>query len=1023
MKDFICLCVNRPVTVIMALLAVFLGACFSLSVLPLDRLPEINYPRVMVETLYPGMGAPDIRSVVTIPIEDALASVKGLERLRSLSRDGASVTVLDFRWGTDPDRISVLVREAIDAVYPSLPEGCQKPLVSSGAYQEEPQGIVSVVSRAGDGIFARNLAEYELRARFRSLDGAGAIILVGGELPEAGIHLDIPKSFARGLGPADLVKILASETADIPAGNAREGDRELVVTSSGRPPSVEALGALTLPSGQGPFRLGDVAETRRDNAPRESVFIAGGREQTALEIYRRPGADPVRLSRDIRKALKEAEAAFSRDAELTLVYDAAPSLVRGIRDLVLSALLAAAAVIGVLILFLGRLRYGLLSALAIPFSAAAALILLALTGRSLNSMSLSGLALGIGLVSDTAVIILDLLHRSFAPGRGDGKPQAAEVSLAAASVSGSSFAGALTTAVVFVPVIFLPGPLGALFGDLALALVVSVLAGWVYAQFGLPALYRLSYSRGKAKAGLSGGAGIYRPLLRRALRRPVRVLLGASLASVAGMGLLFTRPPVFVSAETASEIEVSLSFPPGTSLETVGREGAELSRLLSELPGIESLFGRAGAEGEDILRRSDPDYRREELLFRCLLKGEIAPEQTLEGVRRILAGKSNAALSASYPQDRTEALLGLSSSYTLAVRGSGPEESRERARRAEGALKAAAGEALDSVNLKPSGFRPELRFFPNRESAAFLGISAVEIAETLYTLLEGQYAGRLEIEGRPLRIRVSGELPESPRGPELLLGSLPLFSNTGNPVFLGTLGRIVRQETEAALARINRSDVVYLEALPAKSGGKKLSGAMEGISREVPGLSRADQSAFSRYRSSLFLTVILVLLLLYMTMGAQFESFRLPLIIMMTIPFSLAGAGPALFLFGLGLDSGSVLGLTVLFGLVVNNGIILYEISEEKVRLGFPAARAVYLGAYERFRPVLITTLTTLFSLLPLIISPLGASQRSMAAAMLGGILASTFLTLFALPPIFIPFLEKNHGKPRSRKTGGGPGK
>ncbi|MDR2103505.1 MAG: efflux RND transporter permease subunit [Treponema sp.] len=1005
MKDFIRLCVSRPVTVIMALLAVFLGACFSLTVLPLDRLPEISYPRVMVETLYPGMGAPDIRSVVTIPLEDALASVKGLERLRSVSRDGASVAVLDFRWGTDPNGVSVLVREAIDAVYPSLPEGCQKPLVSSGASQNEPQGIISVVSRTGDGVFARNLAEYELRSRFRRLDGAGAIILVGGEIPEAGIHLDIPKSFARGLGPADLVKILASETADIPAGNAREGDRELVVMSSGRPSSVEALASLTLPSGTGPFRLRDVAETRQDRARRESVFIAGSREQTALEIYRRPGADPIGLSRDIRKALKEAEAAFSRDVELTLVYDAAPALIQGIGDLLLSALLAAAVVIGVLIFFLGRLRYGFLCALAIPFSAAAALILLTLTGRSLNSMSLSGLALGIGLVSDTAVIILDLLHRNFASGRDGVKPRAAEISLAAASVSGSSFAGALTTAVVFVPVIFLPGPLGALFGDLAAALVGSVLAGWIYAQFGLPSLYRLSYSRGKMRAGIGGGAGIYRRFLRSALRRPGRALLGASLVSIAGMGFLFTRPAVFVPAETASEIEVSLRFPPGTSLEVVGREGAELSRLLSELPGIEGLFGRAGAEGEDMLHRSDPDYRREELLFRCILKRGIAPEQTLEAVRRILAGKSGAALSASYPQDKTEALLGLSSSYTLAVRGNGPEESRERARQAEERLKSAAGASLDSVHLKPSGFRPELRFFPNRESAAFLGISSVEIAETLYTLLEGQYAGRLEIDGRTLKIRVSGKLPESPRGPEALLRSLPLFSNTENPVFLGTLGRIVRQEAEAALARIDRSDVVYLEALPAQAGGKKLSGVMEGISREIPGLSRADQSVFSQYRSSLFLTVILVLLLLYMTMGAQFESFRLPLIIMMTIPFSLAGAGPSLFLCGMGLDSGSVLGLTVLFGLVVNNGIILYEISEEKLRMGLPPVRAVYQGAHERFRPVLITTLTTLFSLLPLVISPLGASQRSMAAAMLGGIVAATLLTLFALPPIFIPFL------------------
>jgi multidrug efflux pump subunit AcrB len=439
-----------------------------------------------------------------------------------------------------------------------------------------------------------------------------------------------------------------------------------------------------------------------------------------------------------------------------------------------------------------------------------------------------------------------------------------------------------------------------------------------------------------------------------------------------------------------------------------------VSRLLSELPDLETSFGRAGAEEEDAARRSNPDYRGEELLFRCLLKKKIPPDRTLEDIRRTLAGRTGALLTLAYPQDRTEALLGLSSAHTFAVRGNDREESRERARRAEESLKIAAGGSLDSISLRPAGLRPELRLFPNREAAAFLGISAMKIAETLYTLLEGQSPGRLEIDGRPLEMRVSGELPEGPRGAEELLKSLPLPSPGGSPVFLGALGRITRQEAEAALARLDRSDVIYLDALPASGGGKELTRAMEGISRQLPGLSRSDESVFSRYRSSLLVTVFLVLIFLYMTMSAQFESFRLPLIFMMTIPFSLAGAGPALFLSDTALDSGSVLGLTVLFGLVVNNGIVLYEISEEKVRAGLPVVRAVYQGAHERFRPVLITTATTLFALVPLVISPLGSSQRSMAAAMLGGMIASTLLTLFALPPVFISFLAKKTAKLRS---------
>ena len=281
-KNLISLCVDRPVTVVMILASLFLGALFSLSVLPLDRLPELRSPRVTVETLYPGMGAGDIRSIVTIPVEDALSPVKGLERIRSVSRDGASVLTLDFRWGTDPQAASVLVREAIDAVYPALPEGVKKPAVLPGDAAAEAHGIIVVFSRNGDGVFARNLAEYELRSRLRRIDGVGTVILVGGESAEERIRLDIPRLLSRGLDAGEFAQLLSMETADVPAGNAREGDMELVVVSSGRPSSTEELSSLILPAGSGPLRLSGAGDLAPEPGRRKSLFLFEGREGAAL---------------------------------------------------------------------------------------------------------------------------------------------------------------------------------------------------------------------------------------------------------------------------------------------------------------------------------------------------------------------------------------------------------------------------------------------------------------------------------------------------------------------------------------------------------------------------------------------------------------------------------------------------------------------------------------------------------------------------------------------------------------------
>jgi multidrug efflux pump subunit AcrB len=553
MKEIIVLFVRRPVTVIMIMAALVIAALFSLSFLSLDRLPELSFPKVTVETLYPGMAAAELRSIITIPVEDALSPVKGLERMRSISRDGASVISLDFRWGTDPMAASALVREAIDAVYPSLPQGVRKPAVLPGDYVNEAHALIAVRSLRDDGSFARNIAEYELASRLKRIEGTASVILAGGNKPEERLRLDVPRLAVRGLGALDFVRVLSGETADIPAGNAREGDRELVVLSSGRPASAEELAGLELPLGKGGLRVGDAGDLSLESAKQKSIFIYEGMEWTALEVYRRPGSDPVKLSRDIGRTLKEAESLFSRDAEFRLVKDSSPAIIRCVSNLGISAALGAVAVTLALLFSLRRISLSILAALSIPVSAAAGVCILALTGRSLNSMSLGGLAMGIGLVSDTAVIVLDLLHGAF--GRRSQRPAPEETGSLTASIALSSIASTVTTVVVFVPVIFLPGPLGSLFGDTAAALASSVCAGWFYSQFCLPALYRFFF-RAESRVGsgtilkrrtllkggaiaagrklLTGGSGgiekTYRKILAQLLRRPLGLFAAAGFA-------------------------------------------------------------------------------------------------------------------------------------------------------------------------------------------------------------------------------------------------------------------------------------------------------------------------------------------------------------------------------------------------------------------------------------------------------------------------------------------------------------
>jgi multidrug efflux pump subunit AcrB len=1007
MNRIIQLSVKRPVTVIMFILAVLLAGFFAITRIPLDKLPEISYPRVTVETLYPGMGATDVRSIITIPIEDTLSSVKGLERMRSVSRDGSSIIVLDFRWGLNSNAISVLVREAIDAVYPGLPEGIRKPVVVPSGSNQEAHAIIAIRSNTGDDGFARNLAEYELRARFRRIDGVAGVVLVGGSVPEAKVQLDIPRTLPRGIGASEFAQILSPEIIDVPAGNAQEGEMDLVVINAARPESVYELSKLVLPGGTGALHISDIASVTEGAAKKSSIFVFNGNEQVALELYRRSGANPVAVSREINTTLAEVQQLFSRDADIQLVYDSSREILQAIRELGRTALLGAVAVIGVLIFFIHRVRYSLLAAFSIPFSAMVSMISLVLADRSLNSMSLSGIALGIGLVSDTSVIVLDLLHRYL--DKSPHKPSPELVGNCVATISASSLASTITTIVVFLPIIFLPGPLGALFGDMSIALISSVSAGWLYSQFCLPSLYRVFHKTGKKQTAKQTLEKKYRCVLRLILRKPVYVFSFAIIISIAGGLLLLSRPAGFVAADAATELLVTMEFSPGTDLEYVAQDAVSVSQIIQGLESIETVFGRAGAEDKDVSQRADVDYRKERFGFRCLLKKGVSPEAARDELRRHFDNNvsSKSKILVSFPQDKMERLLGLSSAYTIAVKGASRNELENRVSNVMAYLNNNAEGTLADYSFRPSGLRPELRVMPDREAASLLGVSTLQIAQTLQASTEGVIAGQLEIEGRPLDIRVSGKLAENYPVPEMMVESIPVMASQGTPVFLGTVARVQRSDSDAEVARLDRSDVMYLDLYPAMDTQTEFSTFTANLMQYGQGLSRSDESSFNRYRTSLIITVVLVIILLYMTLGAQFESFILPAIFMSTIPFSLAGAGPALLLINTGLDSGSVLGLVVLFGLVVNNGIVLYEITEERVRTGASIAHAVYAGASDRVRAVLATTLTTLFGLLPVLLSPLGATQRSMAAAMLGGMAVSTLLTLFVMPSIFLRFSGK----------------
>jgi multidrug efflux pump subunit AcrB len=653
-------------------------------------------------------------------------------------------------------------------------------------------------------------------------------------------------------------------------------------------------------------------------------------------------------------------------------------------------------------------------------------------------MSLSGIALGVGLVSDTAVVILDALYRCFTDSRNGKKPPSSSpvsvqlIAERAASVAASSFGGTATTAVVFVPVLFLPGALGALFGDMAVSIVSSVTTGWLYAQFALPALFRLTF-RGKpegkvcgapaALTGLSapfcarGYKKFYAKTLLKTMRVPYRTLGAALFCSALGALLLAVRPAPLISDDAAAEIEAGLVFPAGTLLAEAADEARNAAALIAALPEVETVFGWAGAEDEDVKRRASAGYRPETFKFRALLAARTKPEAAREAVRRALEDvPAHITVYVDFPRSQKEKILGLSGAASVAVTGKTAREARNKAKTLVEAVKNDKTGAALGVRLRPEGGRVRLRIIPRREALAHLGLRSADIAGAALMATEGALTSRLEIDGRPLDVRVRGgdsggggfQIRRNAPSPARTLETIPVgisggTQGGGTPVLLGDTGVIEEEYAEAALLRLDRADTVYADIAVKKGGGSFWKGLKQFTKNE--GFDRTEESVFVKYRGTLYVTVALVAILLYVTMGAQFESFKMPLILMTAILFSLAGAGPALFLSGSGLDLGAVIGIITLFGISVNNGMVLYETALSGIEAGLPVKKAVYLGALERLSPVLATTLTTAIALIPIAFSRTG--ERSMALAMLGGVLASAGICLFTLPPLFARSLLK----------------
>jgi len=977
---------RHPVSVLMGVLTVIVLGILAFANLPVDFLPSMEPRSLLVATEYPGMPASEIREMVTIPVENALATLKGLKGISSVSRDGASLALIELQWGVDADMAMLECKEIMDEAYGSLPANCGKPTVLKDARSSGDTLTISVRPLGGDLALARRIADGDVKSAFQRIEGVGSVCVTGGDREEIEVLVDRAGMEGRKLTIGGISDILSQSNYECPAGSVRDGDRELLVKTSGLYSDLSEIPSTVLSSTvSSSVRLSDVATVRRSLMERDSFFMNDGIKCVRIGIRKRSGASPIRVADRAREELAKIGLMYGRDCEFAVVEDMSESVRSSLLGVLASAAIGMLVTMAIIRFALGSWSLAGILSSAIPISACASAMALFVSGKSLNLMSLSGMAIGIGMVVDCGSVALENLRSAARRGAvtrvDDIAPCVAEVSL-------SNVASTVTTVIVFVPVLLVKGAIGELFSDLAISIVSSICASCLLAVTLIPSAYAILLARGsrivvcdgtipeglpdRLFARLSSAYGTaLKPVLSRRIV-PIAVLLACVAVAVVSFALLKKE---FLPRQEIDRIAVDVDFPDGVTIDCMERSVTEICARIGLISGVTGVSASGGMEPDDYRALADPGSRKERVRLSVATRERGVRRRKIAGSLLESLDPNRYKVRLADGDDPLCLAIGITRGLTV-VLGDSPSQTLELAR------SIAPGDGAIVPFSEAEGYA----FRPDRVANSRYGIGALRAAGTARDSIEGAESAPLYERGVkiPVRVRLN---PDDVSGREDL-GRIGVRNGAGTIVPISSLGKFERERAERVLYRFERKDARIVALGKTESAGKGQS--VVNLTERQTGEMLSD-SAF---------LLIVVAFLLYVAMAAQFESFRMPLVLLASLPPAFSGAFLFLALTGKALDVNGIIALVALFGTSVNNSIILYERCAEKAAA---LPEAVSSACSEKLRAILITMGTNIGALLPFAIDPWGLNrQSSLSIAIIGGLVVSCALVLFVVPCAFV---------------------
>lgn len=1016
--------IRRPVATAMIALALILFGFIGIFRMRLDLFPNVKLPMVVVATIYPGAGPLEVESEVTNVLEERLGTVPSLKEITSRSAEGISVITLQLEWGTNLDALTSDIRDRLNQAEVFLPKDVQKPFIFKFDVSMMPVLNATLYGDISD-IELAELAE-EVSTRLQRVEGVAAVGVAGAKKPVVQINLDMSAMAQYGITYDQIALSLKSQNINFPVGSVQTQGQKFLIRVVGQYDNLDQIrNTIVGRKGLTPITIRQLGEVVWQPEADDNWTRSNLRKAIFMWIQRRPDANTVIVSDKIKNELKKIKEALPSSVKLEVFWDSSEPIKRSIKNVLMNLFLGGILAIFVLYLFLRRLRKTIMVAMAIPVSIFFALFFMYLAGFSINILSLAGLAIAVGMVVDNGIVVFESIYRH----RELGESPLTAASIGTQEVGMAITASTLTTLAVFFPLLLIQGLIKVFFQELAWAIIFSLLASLGVALTLIPMLASkylktpdVKSSNGQTKPEISSSnplrqvESIYAKILHWAIHHPGVVLLstlGLFLISLAVVPLLNTE---FIPEQSMRYLEVIAEMPKGTTLTKTDLAVKKLETYLMEnwsdvIQEIITQGGTGGSIYQQIFGEAGSHYAELYILLKKHDRNKIkAIESDLRKQSQVIPG-----LQIRIGQTQgIGTMLGAGAPVQIEIIGHDLRIADSLNELLVTEISQIPG-IVDIRTNREKG-KTEIQLIVDRNKSATYGLTPYQIGAILRTQIEGSVASSYRIKGQEYDMKIRLKPAQRQNLKDLLASVL---NSVNNNVLLKNIVQIKTATSPLQIHHKNTARMITITAnIVGVTSGKMGQIIKTQLSKITPPpgfeikITGAYEEMINTFKDIGF-ALLIAIILVFMVMAGQFESFRDPFIILFTIPLSLIGVIWGLLITQTTLSIISGIGILVLVGIVVNNGIVYIDYVNRLRRNGMDLKTAVITGGRVRLRPILMTALTTIFGLLPLALkigegaelwSPLGR-------AVIFGMLVATFLTLIFIPTLYMTFEIKKKQK------------